>query len=174
MLCEECGKNQATVHMKKIINNHATESYLCEECAKKNNSFGLDTSFSIQNILAGLIDSSYDGPVKVEHIKALTCDNCGLTYGKFRQTGKFGCSNCYDSFREKLIPLFKKIHGHDSHVGKIPRKAGQNISTKRVIDKLKEELDLAVGKEEFEKAAQLRDKIRDLQRASERGSEQYD
>lgn len=171
MLCEECGKNQATVHMKKIINNNVTESHLCEECAKKNNNFNFDTSFSIQNILAGLIDSSYDGPVKIEQIKSLTCDNCGLTYGKFRQTGKFGCSNCYDSFREKLVPLIKKIQGHDSHVGKIPKKAGKNINAKKMIDKLKMELDLAVNKEEFEKAAQLRDKIRDIQTKLEGSSD---
>lgn len=174
MLCEECGKNQATVHMKKIINNHATEFHLCEECAKKNNSFGFDTSFSIQNMLAGLIDSSYDGPMKIEHIKATTCDNCGLTYGKFRQIGKFGCSNCYDSFRGKLAPLFKKIHGHDSHVGKIPKKVGKNVSTKKKIDKLKIELDLAVSKEEFEEAAQIRDEINSLQAKLERGSDKND
>ncbi|WP_352419800.1 UvrB/UvrC motif-containing protein [Proteiniborus sp.] len=174
MLCEECGKNQATVHMKKIINNHVTEFHLCEECAKKNNSFSFDKQFSIQNILAGLIDSSYDSPVKIEHIKATTCDNCGLTYGKFRQIGKFGCSHCYDSFREKLVPLFKKIHGHDSHVGKIPKKAGKSVSTRKIIDKLKTELELAVNKEEFEKAAQIRDEIRNLQAKLERSSEQYD
>lgn len=171
MLCEECGKNQATVHMKKIVNNHATESHLCDECAKKNSSLGFDNSFSIQNILAGLIDSSYDSPIKIEHIKSLSCEKCGLTYGKFRQTGKFGCSNCYNSFREKLGPLFRTIHGHDSHVGKIPKKAGYNVSTKKIIDELKTELDLAVNKEEFEKAAQIRDEIKNLQSKLERSSD---
>ncbi len=171
MLCEECGKNQATVHMKKIINNHMTESHLCEECAKKNNNFGFDTSFSIQNILAGLIDNSYDSPVKIEHIKSLTCDNCGLTYGKFRQIGKLGCSSCYESFKEKLVPLLRKIHGHDSHAGKIPKKAGKDVSTKKMIDELKAELNLAVNKEEFEKAAQIRDEIKNLQTKLERSSD---
>lgn len=174
MLCEECDKNQATVHMKKIINNHVNESHLCEECAKKSNSFNFDTSFSIQNFLAGLLDSSYDGPVKIEQVKALTCDKCGLAYGKFRQTGKFGCSNCYDSFRDKLVPLFRKIHGHDIHVGKVPKKAGILVGTKRTIEKLKKELDSAVSKEEFEKAAQLRDEIKNLQLNLERGSEEND
>ncbi|MFA5524350.1 MAG: UvrB/UvrC motif-containing protein [Tissierellales bacterium] len=163
MICEECRKNKATVHLKKIINNNVAESHLCEDCARKNNDFNFDTSFSIQNILAGLIDSSYDGPVKIEQIKSLTCENCGLTYGKFRQTGKFGCSNCYGSFREKIVPLFKKIHGHDTHVGKIPKKAGKNLSDKKAIHELKIELDSAVSKEEFEKAAQLRDRIKGIQ-----------
>lgn len=171
MLCEQCGKNQATVHMKKIINNHVTESYLCEECASKNNSFSFDTPFSIHNFLAGLIDSSYDGPIKIEQVKSLTCDNCGLTYGKFRQLGKFGCSNCYNSFRDKLVPLLKKIHGHDTHNGKIPKEAGKNVSTKKMIEKLKTELDLAVSREEFEKAAQIRDEIKRLQNTLERSSE---
>lgn len=174
MFCEECGNKQATVHMKKIINNHITEFHLCEECAQKNSNINFDTSFSIQNFLAGLLDSSYEGPVKIEHIKALTCDKCGLSYSKFRQTGKFGCSNCYSSFRDKLIPVFRKIHGHDFHVGKVPKKAEVIVNTERKIDKLRKELDLAVNKEEFEKAAQLRDEIKNLQCNLEGGSEKYD
>lgn len=171
MLCEYCGKNPATVHLKKVINNYVTELHLCDECAKKNSNFHFDTPFSMQNILAGLIDSSYDGPIKIEHISSLECDKCGLTYSKFKQTGKFGCSHCYDSFKEKLVPLFRKIHGHESHIGEIPQKAGESVVTKKTIDKLKAELDLAVSKEEFEKAAQLRDEIISLKKRLERSSE---
>lgn len=163
MLCEECGKNNATVHMTKIINNKVTELHLCEDCSKKHKKFGFDAPFSIQNLLTGLLDNIQDENMKVEHIKSITCDSCGLPYGKFRQTGKFGCSNCYRSFHDKLTPLFKKIHGHDTHAGKVPKRAGGTIRTRKEIDKLKEELDRAVKNEEYEKAAEIRDKIKNLQ-----------
>jgi len=163
MLCEECGKNHATVHMTKIINNKVTEIHLCEECSKKHKEFGFDTPFSIQNLLTGLLDNIHEGNMLVEHSKSIACDKCGLTYGKFRQTGKFGCSNCYKSFHDKLTPLFRKIHGHDIHVGKVPNRAGGTIRIRKEIGKFKEQLELAVKNEEYEKAAELRDKIKNLQ-----------
>ncbi|MGF7058364.1 UvrB/UvrC motif-containing protein [Brassicibacter mesophilus] len=171
MLCEECGKNQSTVHMTKIINNKVTELHLCEECAKKHKQFDFDAPFSIQNFLTGLLDNIQDSPMKVDYIKSVTCDKCGLTYGKFRQMGKFGCSSCYKSFNEKLVPLFKRIHGHDTHVGKVPKRAGGTIRIRKEINNLKEELELAVKNEKFEEAAELRDKIKSLQSELESNEE---
>jgi protein arginine kinase activator len=161
MMCDECGKNPAKVHFTKIINGKVTEMHLCEECARHSDEF--DSSFSIHNFLTGLLDNTYDSPVKIDYIKGTKCDKCGMTYGRFRQTGKFGCSNCYKSFSDKLTPLFKNIHGNDTHVGKVPKNAGGIIKIRKEIEKLKSELDMAVKKEEFEKAAELRDRIRELQ-----------
>ncbi|EOD00643.1 UvrB/UvrC motif-containing protein [Caldisalinibacter kiritimatiensis] len=161
MLCEECGKNPATVHFKKVINGNVTEMHLCEECAKKKKEF--DTSFSIHNFLTGLLDDIQEGPVKVDYIQATKCDKCGMTYGKFRQTGRFGCNHCYEAFKEKLTPLFKNIHGHEEHIGKVPKKAGGVIRIRKEIQKLKNQLNIAVKNEQFEKAAELRDRIKELE-----------
>ena len=38
MLCDKCGKNTATTHIKRIINGVVTESNLCSECAEKSGS----------------------------------------------------------------------------------------------------------------------------------------
>ncbi|KNF07983.1 UvrB/UvrC protein [Gottschalkia purinilytica] len=171
MMCEECGKNPSTVHMKNIINGKVTEVHICEECAKKHKGFATDTPFSIHSLLTGLLDSVQDEGVKVDYVQGTTCDTCGMPYGKFRQLGKFGCSDCYRSFKEKLNPLLKRIHGHDKHVGKIPKKAGKLIRIKKDIEDLKNKLDILVQNEEFEEAAEIRDEIKRLQKELDNSKE---
>lgn len=162
MLCQECGKNSATMHFTKIVNGDITELHLCDECAKKHKEFDFDTTFSFHKFLTGLIDNIQGEPFKEENID-IKCDVCGMSYSSFKQSGKFGCSHCYESFKSKLIPLLKEVHGHDTHIGKIPKRAGGAIGIKKEIGKLKSQLDILIKNEEFEKAAEVRDKIKSLQ-----------
>ncbi len=106
MLCQVCKKNNATVHYTKIINGEVEELHLCDECAIGNNEFEFSTPFSFHKLLTGLIDNIQEEPVK-EDIDNTICSFCGLSYSKFKETGKFGCIHCYDTFRTKLIPLFR-------------------------------------------------------------------
>ncbi len=161
MLCESCGKNNATVHYTKIINGSVEEYHICDECAMNGNEIEFDTPFSFHKLLTSLIDTIQEGQMMKED-QNIQCKNCGLTYSKFKQTGKFGCSKCYETFKNNLELLLKGIHGHNEHVGKIPRRSKNIISLKREVESLKEELEKVVAKEEFEKAALLRDKIRTL------------
>ncbi len=162
MVCDECGKNPATVHLTKIINGKKTEVHLCEECAKKNKEF--DSPFSIHQFLAGLMDTTNDEKVRRDYIRESSCNKCEMTYSRFRKTGKFGCNSCYDEFKERLIPLFKKVHGHHTHTGKVPKRTGGMIKIRKEIEKLKKKLNDAVQKEEFEKAAEYRDRIKELEK----------
>lgn len=164
MLCEECGKNKSVVHMTKIINGKVNKIHLCEECAKKHKGLDFDSPFSIHNFFAGLLDNTYEGTIKMNNLENNRCEKCGMTYGKFRQTGRLGCSSCYESFKDKLDPLFKRIHGHNTHVGKVPKLAGGIIKRKKEIEDLRGQLNTAVRSEEFERAVELRDKIRDLEK----------
>lgn len=166
MLCQSCNKNQATVHYTKIINGEVSELHLCEECAKNSNEFEFDATFSFHKLLTGLIDSVQNEPMKRE-TKDIVCSFCGTNYAKFKQTGKFGCPECYDSFKTKLSPLFRGIHGQDEHIGKIPKRGNQSIVKKREITKLRENLEELVSKEAFEEAAIVRDKINELERELE-------
>ena len=169
MMCEDCGNKPSTFHMTKIINGETSEVHLCEDCASKNKEFDItfDSSFPIQNLLAGLLDIPKEDNLISKEIKDTRCERCGMTYNNFRQEGKFGCSDCYSSFSDRLDPLLKKIHGHDTHIGKIPRKAGGSIRIKKDISSLKNKLKLAVKNEEFEKAADLRDEIKRLEKELE-------
>ncbi len=163
MVCDECGKNMATVHLTKIINGKKTEMHLCEECAKKYKEFDFESPFSIHQFLAGLLDNVQDETMKINNIYETKCEQCGMTYAKFKQTGKLGCKECYNSYRDKLVPLFKRIHGHEEHIGKVPKKAGSKIRKRKEVERLKKQLNIAIEKEEFEEAAKLRDRIKELQ-----------
>lgn len=161
MMCEDCKKNSATFHMTEIINGNSKEIHLCEECASKSEEF--NSSFTIQDLLAGLLDIPGEHDLKEEFAEDISCSSCCTTYEEFKRGGKFGCGNCYDSFREKLVPLFKNIHGHDTHVGKIPKRTGRVIKKRKDINSLKSRLQESVKHEEFEIAAEIRDEIKKLE-----------
>lgn len=168
MICQKCNEREATVHLTKIINNKKQEIHLCEICAKKNDDINFETPFTINNFLTGLLDSIHSSPIKVDYIQTTTCSKCGMNYGRFKQLGRLGCSECYKTFNEKLLPLIKRIHGSESHTGKIPKKAGNRIRIKREILSTKKKMGEAIKREEFEEAAQLRDKIKILEQDLEK------
>ncbi|GMK40990.1 protein-arginine kinase activator protein [Paenibacillus sp. CCS19] len=167
MVCQECGKKPATLHFQKIVNGEKTEIHICESCAREKSEGipGSSNGFSIHSLLSGLLDFERAGQgAKQETVR---CDECGLTYAQFSKIGRFGCSNCYRSFENKLDPLFKRVHGNTVHVGKIPKRSGGIIQTRREIEQLRRELVTRIDSEEFEAAAQLRDRIRELERRAE-------
>jgi protein arginine kinase activator len=169
MQCQECGVKPATLHFTKIVNGEKTEFHICESCAREKGELipGTAGGFSIHSLLSGLLDLEGAGKEKSAATKttqSLQCENCGMTYSQFSKLGRFGCSSCYKYFNSALDPLFKRVHGSTSHVGKIPKRAGAQIVFKRQIDELKQELQQSITQEEFEKAAELRDQIRKLEK----------
>lgn len=164
MQCQECGKRQATLHFTKIINGEKTELHICESCARERGELipGTASGFSIHNLLSGLLD--FDAAANGAKPPQLRCENCGMTYSQFSKLGKFGCSQCYKHFADRLEPLLKRVHGNTVHVGKIPKRAGGRVKTKREIDRLKKEMQGKIEREDFETAARLRDQIRELER----------
>lgn len=168
MQCQECGKRPATLHFTKIVNGDKTEFHLCDVCAKEKGEIipGTSNGFSIHNLISGLLDfdlNHHGGTIGSEP-KALHCKECGMSYAQFSKMGRFGCSSCYDYFSVRLDPLLRRIHGNTAHVGKIPRRAGQHLHTRKQLEQLKARLAQAVQREEFEKAAQIRDEIRKLEK----------
>lgn len=162
MLCQRCGEKEATVHLKKIINNEKNEIYLCEECARETGHLDLKNDpFSIQNLLADIFNPNVESVSS--NRKKIKCDNCGMSYQQFTEEGLFGCSECYDQFSEQIDRLAKRIHGSDNHIGKVPKRRGNKLRTEKKINYLKKEMEKAIEKEDFEKAAELRDKIHELE-----------
>ncbi|WP_406677543.1 UvrB/UvrC motif-containing protein [Neomoorella carbonis] len=166
MLCERCQERPASVHVTRIINGDKTELYLCQECARE---MQPQLNFSIPKFLAGLLD--YDPGLEVKAPPAVErCRECGLSYEQFHQTGRLGCPDCYHYLAARLDPLIRRIQGSSQHRGKVPRRAGGNLRVRREIEKLRAQLQQLVEQEEFEKAAQVRDRIRDLEnRLGEQG-----
>ncbi|HBM80298.1 MAG: UvrB/UvrC motif-containing protein [Clostridiales bacterium] len=170
MLCEICNERPATVHITKIINGVKSEFHICEQCARERNEFNIGSDvtdfvapFSFSNILTGLMDFTGNNPVTYQTEKHIKCPACGLDFEEFKRTGMLGCSECYHAFADRLEPIIKRIHGNTQHTGKVPRRTGGLIRIKRDTERLKYELKKAIDSEEFEKAAKLRDRIKELE-----------
>ncbi len=158
MVCDICGKKEATVHLTEIVNDQMTKLHLCEECAKKKGA-EMEEHFGLADLLAGLADLG--APVESVKEKKFKCPSCGLSYDDFKKVGKLGCGQCYETFKSYLVPLFKRIHGSDVHAGKSPRKKRKLPRHKKVdVEGLKRLLKRAVELEEFEEAVKLRDEIK--------------
>lgn len=167
MQCQECGKKASTLHFVKIINGEKTEVHLCDTCAKDKGEMipGTTNSFSIHNLISGLLDFELHTQSPHESVKKSMpqCEKCGLSYTQFSKMGRFGCSSCYKYFIDRLDPLLRRVHGNTVHVGKIPKRSGGDIQSQRELDRLKKELRACIEQEEFEKAASIRDQIRKLE-----------
>ena len=160
MVCDLCGKNAATVHLTEIIDDQISELHLCEQCARKKSN-QMEQQFGLADLLAGLAEFGKPDEAVEADVK---CTNCGLTYQEFKKSGRLGCGECYPSFKKYLTVLLKKIHGSTQHVGKTPYKATPRAKKKVNLTELHMKLQQAIEKEEFEQAAQLRDKIRELEK----------
>lgn len=165
VVCPECGKRTATIHYTKIVNGNKTEYHLCEICAQEKGDYfsPLDDTFSFNQLLSGLINfGAMNGAHTAKHT-GLQCSNCGLTYQQFSKIGRFGCSQCYRTFQDRLDPLLRRLHGQTKHHGKIPNRAQGKLKLQRDLAELREKLNQCIQAEEFEKAAKIRDQIRSIQ-----------
>jgi protein arginine kinase activator len=168
MKCEMCKKNSATVRYTEVVNKKVMKMNLCEECAKKKG-VSVQAPFTIADLLSGLAEVG----AKAEDDAAKACPSCGLTYGDFKKTGRLGCDGCYTAFEKSLRGLFETIHKSTGHTGRIPSHAKGEVDELRLLRELESGLCAAVGREEFEKAAELRDRIQELKkgvRARERAA----
>ncbi|MEW5758488.1 MAG: UvrB/UvrC motif-containing protein [Candidatus Omnitrophota bacterium] len=175
MFCDICGKDKATVHLTEIVDDQMTELHLCEGCAKKK-SIEMEQQFGLADLLAGLTELG--GQKADKDTLGLKCPVCHISYDDFRKVGRLGCSHCYDTFRKYLVPLLKKIHGSSQHLGKAPKMLYGVVKPSKIIREprreseigvLKSQLQEAIKKENFEDAAKIRDRIRELEKKNGEG-----
>jgi protein arginine kinase activator len=159
MICGKCSKNHATVHVTEVVNNVKKESHLCEECAR---AAGGKFTFSITDILANLIEP-VKTPGKPAEAGAPRCPECGISYTEFKAKARLGCANDYEVFKSGLLPLLEKVHGAVQHAGKTPHTVESVVKKETELARLKRELESVIKSEDFEKAAQVRDRIRTLE-----------
>ena len=162
MLCDVCNKNPATVHLTEIIDDQMNELHLCEQCAHQK-SLQMEQHFGLSDLLGGMAE--FEKPAKEkEAVITVKCANCGLTYVDFKKIGRLGCSECYTAFKRYLGPLLKKVHGSVIHFGKSPFKLAKVSDKKTDLQSLRNQLQKAIESEEFEEAAGIRDKIKELEK----------
>ncbi|MGG0657165.1 UvrB/UvrC motif-containing protein [Rummeliibacillus pycnus] len=104
-----------------------------------------------------------------------SCPQCGMTYRKFLEEGKFNCPTCYETFKEQLPQVLKRLHnGATEHIGKVPGSINESYQTKRQIEALRQDMKVAVEEERFEDAANIRDQVRLLEQKLQMGGEERD
>lgn len=167
MKCQKCGANNASTHVKTIINGEFKEYDLCSECAQKmgyTNVFG-DMENEFSNFLG-----SFFGNVLPARTQATRCEFCGSSYSEIAKSGHVGCANCYKLFADELYPSIRRIHGNTTHCGKNSKNSENStkakVQTETIEDKIKKlktELDKAIKEQNFELAAELRDKIKEME-----------
>ena len=153
MLCEKCGVNLATIHLSQNINGKKTEMHVCGNCAGQMGYLGVNNIFNTDffNILT-------PHAVNTAH-----CPSCGASYEDYRATKRIGCKDCYSNFESQIQPILDQLHGSHIHTGKLPVKADGKLRQKRELERMKKELKEAILNEEFEKAAKLRDNIKEIE-----------
>ncbi len=173
MLCQECYKNDANIHIFKSIDGKHTEEFLCEQCARQKEEldFSFEPQFSLHKLFASMLNQGLLESRQAMLAAKNQCPGCGLSFAQFSQVGRLGCSSCYQAFEESLKPLLRRIHASAEHTGKIPVRTQKHVQYKRELDQLKKELQLKVENEEFEEAAILRDKIKAMEKDLARGIE---
>lgn len=157
MLCDNCGERDAAVHLTTIVNNEVRQQHLCEKCAAER---GVETTVSPKHPLGDFLQA-----VQQQAIPATgdtgRCTFCGSTMNDFRATGRWGCARCYATFEPSMRELLRRVHGHSRHGGRSyqpPQPVMDENAT--ILGELKDRLRRAVESEQFELAADLRDRIR--------------
>lgn len=160
MLCEKCGKNNATTHIRSVVNGVVTEKNLCSYCAAEEGYSGFAESGLTQMLASMFGDVLHSDPA----VSAKHCECCNSTFSDIAESGKVGCSECYKTFYDDLIPYLKRVHGATKHVGRIPNRAPLTVTDNGdTAAALRLKLNRLVKEERFEEAAEIRDRIKQLE-----------
>lgn len=186
MICDNCKSKPAEVFLTQIVEGKMQKVNLCKACSKDK---GVDdpTGFQLAELLLGLGESTEVSPATggvMSASKALAqvgggsgggaeaggeregggkCPVCGFTQSDFKKTGRLGCSECYGTFGDSLGALLKAMHKGTAHTGKVPARLHRAKVLNGQMKTLRTDLEKAVRDENYEGAADLRDKIRQIE-----------
>ena len=167
----KCQKRAAAVKLVRITGGTAHSIYLCEQCAAEISPYQKHASAlqeTIEKVLAQLVQKQSEAEETEDAEAGPPCPGCGTSYATYRKTFLLGCPQCYSAFEGKLEAQLKHLHGHTRHVGRSPDRTPKSRSdAQSALAALKKELAVAVSSEDFEKAAHLRDRIRQMQGGSD-------
>jgi len=185
MLCQICKANPATIHIQEIVNGETNTLHICAECAKKRNlAEGNAANSHFHEMLERLtqaIANSADLKLaelfdqkkpQEEESEDILCSVCGTSWQAYKKNGKLGCAACYEQFGQRLVEdIVLDQHG-SVHCGKTPPETveqwqdaavSERINLRRELERIRKGLDESIRREEFEQAAELRDRIAEIE-----------
>ena len=163
MKCQNCDATDATIHFKEVKNDQVREMHLCESCAREKgfhrwSSRGSSPSASQ---FIWMAENLYPERGQASARSSARAAGCGTASS--RRSGRLGCPDCYNAFGRHLKQVLRRVHGSVRHSGKVPGHPDESSERRTLLQKLREELERAVEREEYEQAARLRDRIREIE-----------
>ena len=154
----DCCPNPAVVHETIVRDGVRTEVHLCAEHAI-DRGYLLPTNVGPALVVGKLLEKATQAAAR--SVKA--CPSCAMTMQGLRETGLVGCSDCYRHFEEELAAIIGRTQeGAATHVGRHPAQASSLIDRAAMRNRMVRDLREAVAREEYERAARLRDAMLSL------------
>lgn len=167
MLCERCHAHPATVHMVQVVNGHRKEEHLCSECAEKEHVFQKEQSFFGHGFFDSPLDHFFGGSMLGHLLEdpfgTRTLEDQGGQFIEVSPEKLPENESSYDRFKESIRPSFQKGKNE------IPVKEAKEEekmdapAESRELQALRKELKSCVDREDFERACEVRDKIKAIE-----------
>jgi len=166
MKCDFCDQ-KAKVFLTQLIEGSMKKVCLCESCAKERGVTD-PTGFSLAEMVLGGAPSfpipAGGGVLSVASAgSAKSCPVCGFGLDDLLRVRRFGCADCYNTFRAETVALLRGMHRGSQHTGKTPQGIIAREAKNRRLAELQERLDSAIASESYEQAASIRDEIQSLE-----------
>lgn len=164
MKCDRCGQ-PSVYHSTLIVNGVSQKTSLCRDCALKQGVFTAEKPSLFDDMF-----SSFADLLGFEQVENIVCPVCKLSLKEFKSSGKLGCPNCYDMFRDEIAQVIKRIAPFETHkqesIKVKPTKPAKPSKEEQIL-KLREEMKQAVSEERYEDAAKIKKQITKLESANE-------
>lgn len=182
MLCENCHLNEAEVKLKVTSKHGTEEKWVCQACAQGDNPWNqsadqssyqqhqddIEEAFVVKQILQHLATKHGINFQDIAFQEEKQCPTCHMTLKDIAHVGKFGCSDCYATFKDDITDIVRRVQGgHFEHVGKTPHSSQKKLALKRQIEEKNNHLNQLIEEQNFEEAAVVRDEIKALKEQSE-------
>ena len=144
-----------------IVNGVSQNTNLCRDCAIQ------EGVFSTQTSVFDDMFSIFSDFLPFEKVSNVSCPVCKLTMREFKNSGKLGCPNCYETFREEISKIIKRIAPNERHKQESISKPKKTENKAQNISSLREEMRVAVAEERYEDAAKIKKQIQKLESKDE-------
>ncbi len=180
MKCTNCGKNNASFHYRSIINGNVTEYHLCPECAARlsherecASMRGMEAFPGFDGMLDEMENGFWDDGFFEDGLSGDSIfGGSGIFGGSFPGSGLLSSLFGMNS----IMPMVGFIGLEPAGVRYVkrpqrereeaPAESGNvdsELSSEREKNVLREQIRLAVGSEDYERAAKLRDELRRME-----------
>lgn len=161
MLCQKCHKNLASVRYAEVVDGKVTDLHLCQDCLAMRQESG-EKGFEFSD--PAPFTAEPKSPSWTEGLATSeSCTACQADLRSILETGRVGCSVCYETFPAQLESLLEGLHISLIHRGKVPRMDDARAQVRAELQSKRTLLKTALSTENYEEAAILRDEIRVLE-----------